>query len=246
MLRIKNEARWIERVIRSILPVCQCVYILDDNSTDGTIEICEKLISESGGIVLYKSKASTVDEARDKNVLLGMIMDQVPQEYLAGRLDSPYWVLAIDGDEVLPAQYHHVLQNFCATRYHAGKLHIKYLWDSENQVRVDGIYRNFLRPSLFRLYHRNYTFQQTPFGNGKNLHCSSVPQEMLAQAVGIAVALNHYGYLHKEDRLRKYAYYNEIDPHDEAEDGYRHMVIGDLFPADSKFRHAGPLELKKI
>jgi glycosyltransferase involved in cell wall biosynthesis len=40
MLRVKNEQRWIARVIESILPLCEYVYILDDHSTDGTPEIC--------------------------------------------------------------------------------------------------------------------------------------------------------------------------------------------------------------
>jgi hypothetical protein len=43
LLRIKNEARWIARVVRSIQPVCGRILIFDDHSTDGTPEICESL-----------------------------------------------------------------------------------------------------------------------------------------------------------------------------------------------------------
>ena len=30
------------------------------------------------------------------------------------------------------------------------------------------------------------------------------------------------------------------------EDGYRHMVVGDVFSSDSTFLHSGPLELKAL
>jgi hypothetical protein len=60
------------------------------------------------------------------------------------------------------------------------------------------------------------------------------------------VRLLHYGYLHKEDRVRKFHWYNKIDPNNAFEDQYRHMVIGDVFPADSSFKWAGPLELRSL
>ena len=42
-LRVKNEARWIERVIRSIQPLCERIFVFDDHSDDATGEICESL-----------------------------------------------------------------------------------------------------------------------------------------------------------------------------------------------------------
>jgi hypothetical protein len=86
-----------------------------------------------------------------------------------------------------------------------------------------------------------FRFQRTRFGG--NFHCSSVPQEMLHHAEKTGVRLKHWGYIHREDRIRKYKFYNTADPANLSEDCYRHMVIGDLYPADSRFKHAGPLEL---
>jgi hypothetical protein len=61
---------------------------------------------------------------------------------------------------------------------------------------------------------------------------------------GIPVII-HYGYLCKEDRLRKYEMLNRVDPGNEAEDCYRHIVQGDVpeVPASAVLRHAGPLQL---
>jgi hypothetical protein len=62
------------------------------------------------------------------------------------------------------------------------------------------------------------------------------------------VALLHYGYLHKEDRIQKYRWLISIDPHNEGEDFYQHCVQGDLpeFPADATYKHGGPLRLQRL
>jgi glycosyltransferase involved in cell wall biosynthesis len=231
MLRVKNEARWIARVIQSIQPVCGRILVLDDHSDDGTPDICELL-----GARVFRSPFEGIHEARDKDFLL----DQV---WTSGATVGDY-CLMIDGDEALhpadiPAIHAAVAQGLpCCT------MHIVYLWDREDQIRVDRWYREFRRPSLFCLCHRGLTFKRTEFGG--NFHCSSAPAQLLPVAKPIPARLLHFGYLHREDRVRKYHWYNQVDPNNAIEDGYRHMVIGDLFPAESSFRWAGPLELETI
>jgi glycosyltransferase involved in cell wall biosynthesis len=249
MLRIRNEARWIREVLESVLPVCERIFVLDDHSEDETVEICEQF---GGMVTVLRSHFTGLDETRDKNFLLQHIMGDVQERgegiHLTGSPDSPFWVLAIDGDEVLskngPAEIRRVLAE---TEYNAFKLPIRYLWNARHVIRVDGVYRNFSRPSLFRLMNRAFTFQSTPYGG--NFHCSSIPQELLGQAVAAPpcgeAEILHLGYLHREDRIRKFHWYNEMDPNNHAEDCYRHMVVGDLYPAHSTFRHGGPLQLER-
>lgn len=231
MLRVKNEARWIEQVIDSILPLSSDIVVLDDHSTDDTVAI-----ANGAGATVIPSPFEGLDEARDKNFLLGAVM--------ATKAD---WVLCIDGDEVLEPsgieKIHLELDTWPITARppDAFSFRILYLWDRPDQIRTDGIYGKFQRPSLFRLK-PGQKFRTTPYG--KNFHCGNVPDFMGAQTTDIG--LLHYGYLHREDRLRKYAWYNEMDPKNSFEDGYRHMVIGDLFPAESKFRHAGPLKVEPL
>ena len=87
---------------------------------------------------------------------------------------------------------------------------------------------DFARPSLFRLMNRNFRFQKTPWGNGANFHCSSIPQELLHHAHGVCPApLLHLGYMDAEDRMRKFLWYSKIDPNNEVEDRYRHIIQGD-------------------
>lgn len=240
MLRIKNEERWIEAVLHSIAPICEHIFVFDDHSSDGTAAICKSF----PGVTLYRSRFRKLDESRDKNFLLDNIMMEVPREHRLGNPDSPYWALAIDGDEVLEKNGAALIQGTLDSSdgTHAYKLPIRYLWGGLDRVRTDGVYGTFARPSLFRLFNPAWKFQVTPFPG--NLHCASIPQELLHHAHGTCPArLWHFGYMEREDRLRKYELYNAVDPGNKGEDYYRHMVQGDVpaVPARARLKWAGPL-----
>ena len=224
ILRIKNEARWIERVIRSLQPVCHKILVLDDHSDDGTPEICETL-----GCVVYRSRFSGISEARDKDWLLEKVWEAGAQ--------VGDWCLMVDGDEALHPDDTPALLAAVNGAHPCCSLHIVYLWDREDQARVDRIYREFRRPSLFQLIQRDLTFRRTSWGG--DFHCSSAPAQLLGSITPIAVRLLHYGYLYVEDRIRKYQFYNRVDPGNEFEDFYRHVVQGDVpeVPAKAKLRH---------
>jgi hypothetical protein len=80
------------------------------------------------------------------------------------------------------------------------------------------------------------------------LHTSNAPGLGGMRVAPLNVFLVHYGYLHKQDRVRKYRWITELDPHNEREDFYRHTVQGDIpeVPSDAKLKHAGPLLLQKL
>lgn len=246
MMRVKNENMWIESVVRSMLPVCERIFILDDHSTDSTDEICRNIDSK---VTVYHSEFEGLDESRDKNFLLNRIHNVVSDDYLKGDPNSPFWVLALDGDEMLEAnasnKIHDIVSN---TTFHSFAPQIMYLWDGPNRVRIDGVYANFFRPSLFRLFNKNFTFLKTPFGNGANFHCASVPQELLHCHKRIPVKVWHYGYMNPDHRKKKYEWYNHIDPNNQNEDCYRHIVQGDEGGPEwnERLKHAGPLEFKDV
>jgi glycosyltransferase involved in cell wall biosynthesis len=226
MLRVKNEARWIERVLSAMLPICERIFVLDDHSDDGTPFRCSSI----PGVTVYDSPFSGLDEARDKNYLLDKI-----------RGSGDEWILAVDGDEILaPGSAAEMLRASQALGVRALSPRVRYLWDREDQVRVDGVYGRFRRPSAF--LPGGARFQATLAGG--NFHCGNVPLALQPHAIPVAADLLHLGYLHQADRLRKFEWYNRHDQVNPNEDGYRHMVIGDVFPAESAFRHGGPLRLE--
>jgi Methyltransferase domain/Glycosyl transferase family 2 len=236
MLRVRNESRWIERVIKSIAPLCNGgIFILDDKSTDNTPELARQC-----GATVILSNAPGIDETRDKNALLKSIME----------LSNPDWVLHIDGDEEMePAGVEVIRQAIRDHKAQTFSLPILYLWDRENQIRVDGIYGRFARESLFATANTNGIFRPTAHGMGTtaNLHCSNVPADLAKGAVALPGArLIHYGYIDRAMRLKKWDFYNTVDPDNLLEDRYRHAVTGDIpeVPANVRTKYAGPLKLQ--
>ena len=231
-LRVKNEARWIDRAIRSLQPVCHRILVFDDHSTDGTPHFCQPFDK----VYVTRSPFEGLDEARDKSFMMSAIIEP---------LWGKPWVLMIDGDEELVTRDQRVLEACAAQvgdRAPAYTTRVAFLWDREDQERVDGVYANLTRPSLFDLSRTSGVFDRT--GSGGNFHCGNVPTDLRGKSRPSGAVLKHYGYLHRKDRIKKYEWYNRIDAENEAEDRYRHIVIGDLFPSDYRGKHGGPLELR--
>lgn len=227
LLRVKNESRWIERCIRSILPICEQVIVMDDHSTDDTRDICAVLPR----VNVFESPYEGLNEVRDKNYLLSMAR-------------GADWILMIDGDEMLAPGSAEVIA--AATRGSSECLspRILYLWNSEKLVRTDGVYGRFRRPSIFRP--GNHRFQSTSAGG--NFHCGNAPIALHGQSWPVDATFLHFGYMHREDRIRKYGWYNQQDPHNSNEDHYRHVVQGDIpeIPASAHLLHAGPFRLEVL
>lgn len=229
MLRVRNEARWIDLVLDSIMPICPSIHVMDDHSTDGTAEIAYQR-----GATVHPSPFDGLNETRDKNWLLDIVMQ-----------GKPDWILCIDGDEILEAGCREeLLAVMSSGDVSVLSFRVLYLWDSWTQYRVDGVYSRFWRPSLFRAV-PGAKFKTT--GNGGNFHCGNIPQ-ISGRQLQVSANLIHTGYMDREDRIRKYHWYNEQDPNNRAEDCYRHMVQGDIpeVPATARLIHAGPLKLEAI
>lgn len=234
MIRAKNEERWISAVLESIRPLCAKVFLMDDHSTDRTVEFAKRF---EPMVSVLPSPFEGLNESRDKNWLYDQIIMRC----------EPEWILCIDGDEVLEANGPDIIRHTCAEQpeRQAFSLQIAFMWDSRETVRVDRIYRDFWRPSLFRPFipdvnkpddmkvAQEFRFKSTPFGrhvnsDQPNLHCSSVPQRRIHGRGLCPARLKHYGYMWREDRVRKLDYYTSIDWKNDSENWYRHMVAGDM------------------
>jgi len=227
LLRVKDECRWITRVIDSMRPVCDEIFVLDDHSTDGTPELCEQT-----GAIVCRSTFTGLDEARDRDYLLN-----VAQQSKAG------WGLFMDGDELLEPGWGDRIRALTGGSPDSYKFRFVYLWDREDQMRVDGVYSRIWRQSFFRVL-PGQSFMRTNCGG--NFHCGSVPKSLFNNGTACEARIFHLGYLHREDRVRKYEWYNRVDPNNHLEDRYRHVVVGDLFPASARFLHGGPLRLQPV
>jgi len=236
MLRIRDEERWIERVIKSLLPLCEHVFVMDDHSKDNSADIVRSFDKERVHYLPSPFTKNDLDESRDKNWLLDKVVDVEPE-----------WILCIDGDEELEIMGPEIIRETAASaQWHSYTLRIVYLWDDETQMRVDGVYKTFNRPSMFYMENPSFRFRTTPFGG--NLHCSSIPQELLHGVCPCPARLKHYGYIDEDLRMAKFHWYNKVDPNNKEEDCYRHIIQGDAGgpKADEKLKWAGPLKLESF
>ena len=241
MMRVKNEGRWIRRVIEAVKPLCgEHIYVMEDGSTDDTVS--EAL---AAGAVVWKSPfvGQGLNEPRDKNWLLDKVRTLCP---------DADWILMPDGDEELePGGCDKIRRTLESNPpYEAFSLRIVNLWNGVDQIRIDGSYGRMGRQSLFRAK-TEMEFRSIYDGPNQNhclLHTSNAPGLGGLRLGPLNVCLLHYGNMLREDRIRKRNWILTIDPANEAEDFYRHCVQGDLpeFPADAKYKHGGPLEIRKL
>jgi O-antigen biosynthesis protein len=248
MTRIKNEARWIARNLERTFQVAGTVVIFDDGSTDDTEQICERFLDHKelrdygwygraprwGRHIHflrspYAHEATPrVDEVRDKNYLWA---------FLKERRTAFDYVLCLDGDEMLSRQLIHdwpLILRRMQTGVDVVVLPFIYLWDGEERQRNDGIYGpgadGYKRIRHARLF---TTLRLEPLassfvsqGHGGGFHCGSVPtgQQPMRDPALWPAPIVHFGYLEDDLRQSKYHFYTSVDPNNQQEGGYRHVI----------------------
>ena len=78
--RVKNEARFIEQSIKSVVDLCSEIIVLDDNSTDNTVEICSSFDKVSD---IITPRGTGLDEVRDRNYLFETARKNNPEFILS-------------------------------------------------------------------------------------------------------------------------------------------------------------------
>lgn len=245
MMRVRNEARWIRRSLERTWQVCETVVIFDDHSKDTTFE--EAVGSMGGpatrtvlqaphpdGVAITRSLTDghernlhwlhspfidTTDEVRDKNYLWAYVC-RLPFRH----------VLCLDGDEMLSQS---ALRHFASATdklEHGGAdvivMPFVYLWDREDLRRVDGVYADIRHSRMFTIDRAPY-FRECFFAaRGRaGFHCGSIPDRLSVNHFDFrAMEIVHFGYLDDALRQRKLVFYNELDPGNEGEGYYRHIV----------------------
>lgn len=250
MLRVKNEARFIERCLASLWPVAQEIVLFDDHSTDRTLRCAVATLGGGRGVAHRTEGAEHVYETATRRLTvipspfvgLNEVRDKNRLWDVTGRR-QPVYVIALDGDEALSsvAQRDWALALDCLDRGEPGiQLPFLYLWDDEATYRVDGIYRALWHGRVFCTKNLpNIFVQGFASHHPGGFHCGSIPGGVVARQ-RLPLPVLHYGYLDAELRQRKYAFYNAIDPNNDGEGRYLH-VIGE----PNHLAH-GPVQVQRV
>lgn len=251
MYRIRNEQRWIRRSLERTWQVCESVVIFDDHSSDNTFTEILWSMGESDVVDAmrnhYGSKLGgginppprsiqvtangrhlhwitspfqdTVDEVRDKNHLWQYVCDLKFRH-----------VLCLDGDEMLSQA---AIRHFASATdrlEHGGAdvivMPFIYLWDAEDKRRVDGVYADIRHARMFTVDRAPY-FRECQFAaRGRaGFHCGSIPDRLSINHFDMReMEIIHFGYIDNAIRRAKLLFYNDLDPNNEGEGYYRHIV----------------------
>ena len=230
--RVKNEARFIEQSLKSVIDICSEIVILDDNSTDETVEICSSFDKVTD---IIKQKELPLDETRDRNRLFET----------ARKLDSDF-ILSVDGDEVfMPGASEILFEELSTTHTNSNVFEFQFLtlWDNLNTIRVDGIFGYYWQKRLLRMKSQLASLLFSENDNPGNLHCGSIPPTSMGfnTTAKSNVKIFHLASLDDEVRKRKYEYYTKTDPDSVLTGAYKHMISG-----EGKFSGPNGIELEQL
>ena len=232
MYRVKNEEQFIEKSLKSVMDFCSEIVILDDNSTDKTVEICS---SFDNVVDIHKQSEIPLDEVRDRNLLLHMALKR-----------NPDVILSVDGDEIFMPNASDILfedLNVLYPKNNVFEFQFLTLWDSSAQIRCDGIFGNYWQKRLFRTKNQSQDLRFVENSNPGNLHCGSVPPNVdeFDKSIRSNVKIFHLASLDSKVRQKKYDFYSKIDPESTLTDSYIHMISG-----EGKFSGRKGIELQQL
>lgn len=212
-LCIKNEEKYIERVLASLETFVDEICILDDCSTDKTSELIKKYKKV---VDIYKNEEGLErNEGRDRQRLLDMMSKR-----------NPDWIVVCDGDELYEDEFIKNIQEICNPVdmfIDAYSLKCATFWRGEKDIRVDGIWGNQVAWRLYRHRPEYKTITDLKF------HAPSIPVELPQdRRMSTGYRLKHYGYADYKECVKKYRFYTEKDktkdPNWVGSAGYDHLV----------------------
>lgn len=191
---VRNAARWIEASLSS-QHFCEQILVMDDLSTDGTVEICSRFQN----VHVFPSPFSDYQEGRNNEFLVT----------LAAAL-QPDWVVHCMGDEVLePDTWNKIQPIITDPSVNVIRFRAINLWGG-GTVRTDGQW-------ALRYGHPIWRF---PVGKKLTyypMHCG-LPEQIEAnmhphpdEAVSVKLGLWHFGYALPSLRQNRYNWYMRHD-----------------------------------
>lgn len=209
-LRVKNEAAIIGRNLERISLFADEIVVLDDGSTDSTVEICKSFPK----VVHCETQNLPLKEDRDRNKLLQL-----------AKARNADWIMAIDADEIFDTtiidELPQLIQDPDADAF---CFKVCTFWRGHDYHRVDGVWGPLNQIALYR----NLPGQEIQSDHPQGFHCGSAPpirRERIKQAKSL---IEHYGYDSYERAKKKYDWYMNVDTKKERHliggEDYRHLI----------------------
>lgn len=197
---VKNEGnRYLRRVLESAREYIDNAVIIDDASTDNTVEICKELLKDIP-LTLIKNEESKFSNETELR----------KQQWTETIKTDPDWILFLDADEIFEDNFkNHVKELMINYDVDSYMFRLYDLWDEEH-YRDDQLWcaHNLYRIFMIR-YQKNFEYKF----NETAQHCGRLPYNAGELQYFLSnLRLKHYGWAREEDRIEKYNRYLELDP----------------------------------
>jgi hypothetical protein len=200
---VKNEeGRYLKKVLESAREYIDSAVIIDDASTDNTVEICKETLKDIPLTLILNKESKFSNE-----------IDLRKQQWRETISTDPDWILFLDADEIFEDKFKDNVKELMINYDIDSYMFRLYDFWNEDHYRDDNLWRAHNSYRIFMIrYQRNFDYKF----NESAQHCGRMPYNVGELQYCLSnMRLKHYGWSCKEDRIEKYNRYLKLDPNGE-------------------------------
>ncbi|MCX8130421.1 MAG: glycosyltransferase family 2 protein [Clostridia bacterium] len=197
---VRNEGkRYLRRVLEEHRSYIDEAVIIDDGSTDDTVQICCEVL-----------KGIPVRLVQNKISKFSNEVELRKQQWEETVKTNPDWILSLDADEVFESRFRHEIRKMI--EQNDVDLYLFRLYDfwNDTHYREDNYWiGHYIYWPFLVKYRKDYSYrwQNTP------QHCGRLPRNVMdLPSKRSELRLKHLGWIDPDERIRKYLRYMELDP----------------------------------
>jgi len=184
---------------------------LDDGSVDNT---AAAFMDDAVIIHVKRNNNSAFDDFANRCLLFDI-----------AKIINTKWLLFLDLDERLDLRYLKAFKSLLRkNNVELVRFRYVHLWDSDNKFRADYPYSNNGVQYRLKMMRKKESMQ---LNYNSKLHFELQPYESTLVLCS-PILIIHWGNLKESDRRRRYNNYKKLDPHNESQSSYEHLISEDV------------------